>query len=72
MEREQRDDKSVSHARVGFGRCRQRHPLVIFFWYVATIGLHNLGAIFKCLYEKHIGDFETSSTGRTQGPASAS
>ena len=30
---------------------------MIYFWYVATIGLHNLG-IFKCLYEKHIGDFD--------------
>ena len=36
----------------------QRYHRVIFFWYISTIGLHNLGVIFKWLYIKYIGNFD--------------
>ena len=53
-----RIDKTVAYVRVSFGRCVKRYHRVIFFWFISTIGLHNLMVIFKWLYSKYVGNFD--------------
>ena len=54
-----RIDKTVAYVNIRLGKCQQRYHRVIFFWYIASIGLHNLSVLFKWLYVHHIGDFDT-------------
>ena len=53
-----RIDKTVAYAEIRFGHCAQRYHRVIFFWYLSTIGFHNLSVLFKYLYIAYIGNFK--------------